>query len=560
MRILFSTSLLCFLINVTTNAQWTSNTSLNTTVSDQLGSNEATPLMVTVNSGSTYVSWFQPVAGTNYELRMQRLNQNGVGQWGPAGLLVSNFPQNSALYRYDLKADNDGNAIVAFQDERSGHLDIVAYKIDPNGTQVWGANGIALTDPASSQGLAPNIGITTNNDIFIAWNAYNGSNKWIAVQKITAAGNTSWPNIMEIRDITNVKRYSRPTMVPSLVDDVVMLYVQETGSGFGVSTMLSQHFDINGLPVWPQPITVSTYNIPFFYFPAAVNDHNGGFFVGFNTSLPAAPSTGVVYLQHVNSAGSTWNATGVSASTLPNSQRFSPQTLFDAVNNEVYVLIKATDPNQGQSGVYVQKFSTAGTVSWNPNGVQLVPIQAAYNDPNTFSLTPTGVIVTYSTGSNINKVLNAVKVDTAGTLQWSANSVPVCNVNMGKDDVWSGIFASNQVVIVWMDERNGGGIYAQNINDNGILGSTSGINDNIETNALFNIYPNPSSELHIYVNSTDFTSLQITDLAGRVVFNKIGDEITSGNLIVINKEFSNGIYLISMTVNENKYQKLWMHN
>src|SRR5580765_4842504 len=95
-------------------AQWTADSTQNTIVRDNSGTEEVTPLIASLTDGSTYVSWFESV-NSSYELRMQLLDPNGFALWDPAGLVVSDYPQSSALYRYDLKTDNEGNAVVGFQ-------------------------------------------------------------------------------------------------------------------------------------------------------------------------------------------------------------------------------------------------------------------------------------------------------------------------------------------------------------------------------------------------------------------------------------------------------------
>ena len=110
-------SILLFLGYLNSNAQWTSNTLLNTKVRDSVGTEEATPLSATTADGKTYISYFESYSGS-YRLRMQLLDPSGNKLWAPEGIVVSAFPQSSALFRYDLKVDRNSNAVVAFQDIR----------------------------------------------------------------------------------------------------------------------------------------------------------------------------------------------------------------------------------------------------------------------------------------------------------------------------------------------------------------------------------------------------------------------------------------------------------
>src|SRR5688572_26097352 len=116
-------------------AQWTPDSTINTTVADVASVEEIAPMMATTSEGFTYVSWFTLNQSTNmYELYMQLLDTVGVELWAPGGLLISNQPQSQTIFRYDLKVDNLDNAVVAFQDLRQGtDYTIVVYKLDKAG-------------------------------------------------------------------------------------------------------------------------------------------------------------------------------------------------------------------------------------------------------------------------------------------------------------------------------------------------------------------------------------------------------------------------------------------
>src|SRR5215475_3983968 len=138
-----------FVFIQTSVAQWSNDSTQNTVVEDHNGVDEITPLQATASNGYTYVSWFEEDNG-NYDARMQLFDVQGNKLWSDDGLLVSNHPTGSALYVYDLAADHNGNAIVAFQDERNGDLMPVAYKLDVEGNFIWGPDGIVLHDTTAT--------------------------------------------------------------------------------------------------------------------------------------------------------------------------------------------------------------------------------------------------------------------------------------------------------------------------------------------------------------------------------------------------------------------------
>jgi hypothetical protein len=299
-------------------AQWTDNTLLNTSVRSGSGVDAVTPLMSDGPDGSTYVSWFDGQPG-GYQLQMQRLDVNGYPLWAGEGLLVSDHPQNSALFRYDLKTDNEGNAIVAFQDERSGHLDIVVYKVGPAGDLMWGADGVPLTDPASTQGLAPVIGVLSSNEVVIAWKASDDTDKWVAMYQVLADGSVPFQPPYQI---TGPAKYSRPKVIPTNNNGFFVQYVEEVGNFPFTCTMYAQAFDGDGNVYGT--FTVSTKTISVFYFPEPVPDGESGFYVAFTTSNPDNQALSDVYVQHMDMTGTTWSETGVEAAVGTATHRFTP--------------------------------------------------------------------------------------------------------------------------------------------------------------------------------------------------------------------------------------------
>ncbi|HMT29996.1 MAG TPA: T9SS type A sorting domain-containing protein [Bacteroidia bacterium] len=530
-------------------AQWTSNTQINTEVKDSIGFEESVPLSATTSDGKTFVSYFAQYNG-GYQMRLQLLDSAGYKLFGPAGLLVSNFPQSTALFRYDLKLDSEDNAVVAFQDIRTGGaLNIVAYKIDPLGNFIWGNNGIQLIDPVSTEGLGPNIGFTNAGNVIISWNASSANASWVAVEKLSPGGTLMWTNTLRVIDSTFTKRYTRPSTVPVGADDFSMLYVEQTGFGLGVSNMYAQRYDSNGNSFWISPIHISTKTISFFYFCKAISDDQGGFFVGFSTSDANFPALSDVYVQHVDSSGNLWNATGNIACNVPNIQRYCNATRFSSTNNTFWVLMKVTDVNQNQSGVTVQSFDITGNVLLTPAAVPLRPISSTYDDPSDFAITSDGIIAFYITGNLPNQTINAIKSDFFGNLQWNGFQANICTNSSGKDDLAAGLFVNNQVVAVWTDYRNDYGVYAQNIRNDGQMGPLTSIQSvSGEANGIF-VYPNPfENTINLKLNNIDsgVINLKLTDISGRIIWQ---NQMETNENVISNltlQAINSGVYFLEI--------------
>jgi len=538
-------------------AQFTIDTLQNTVVHNLPGSEQSVPLSVTTSDGKTYISWFDISSGS-YVLRMQLLDAAGNAMWGPGGIVVSSYPQSTALFRYDLAIDNEDNAVVAFQDERSGDLRVVVYKLNTSGTQLWGSAGVALNDSTAS-GLGPRITVTGNNNVIVAWGASIGSSKWISFQKISPSGNILWS-----KRIIGTVKYSRAVMVPSGTDGFQMLYVQETGNFPGVSTMFAQRFDGNGNGIWPAPVQVSTKTIQFFFFPEIVSDGAGGFLIAFTGPNPSNPAQNDVFAQRVDSAGNKWNLTGNAAATQPGDIRMTGHFLRHAPTGQFFVTLQVTDPSQGQSGIALQGFDSAGNVLLGPNGILLKPVSATYHLPFGLADAGNGLICIYEEGSGFGtKLLKAFKTDYSGSLVWSYDPV-VSNFPCNHDDLSTGRFRNNQVVFVWEDDRlNPGsdlGIYTQNMTGDGQFGNITGLENRPQPLSL-QVFPNPGVNPSI-VFSHPFAGtglLRIFSTEGRLVYER-DLQITAGdNRIQPIVELEEGLYQIEIVTPAGRSLGKWLN-
>ncbi len=447
------------------NAQFTEDTLNNLAIHDVVGSEQATPLSATTSDGRTYISWFDISSGS-YVLRMQLLDANGIAQWPSGGIVVSDFPQSSAIFRYDLKVDLTDHAVVAFQDERSGEMKPVVYRIAPDGSSVWGNEGLPLSD-STATGLAPKIGITRSNNIIVAWNADAGGTRWLSYQKINPSGDLIWS-----KRIFDGNKYSRPCISQRDSDGFTMMYVKETGNFPGVTcTMLAQAFDENGAALWNSPTTVSSKTITFFFFPEITSDNAGGFFIAFNTGNPVNVMLNDVYAQHVDSLGNIWSSTGTELANSTIENKSFAGLIFNENLQQIFVQLQVLDGNQSASGVSLQKINASdGSVLFGANALIIKNQSAQYYLPFGISDAGDGLIGIYGLGTFGNQQLQAYKVDYSGMPAWNYDPT-LCSFNSNKDDVAVGMFMNDQCVVAWADDRNDLGIYAQNIKIDGSFGS-----------------------------------------------------------------------------------------
>ncbi|MEZ4740169.1 MAG: hypothetical protein R2818_12650 [Flavobacteriales bacterium] len=522
-HILFTTSLL---LAATVAAQWTTP-DLNTAVSATTGVGAATPLSAPGPDGSTYACWFENSTGA-YVLKMQRLDADGNALWATGGIVVSAENQNTALFRYDFKSDNAGNAIVAFQDERSGSLDVVAYKIGPDGQSQW-PGGIPLLTP-SATGLAPVIGVLADDRIVFAWNT-DRSPATVAYLIVEPNGTFSGvPFEVGGSGITG-----RPKVVPTSDGGFWLQYVHQTGNFLSPGTMYTVRCDASGTP-GPE-INVAAATISGFYFPEPVSDQHDGFYVAFNTGNVANGNLTDVNVQRVRANGINWSTNGVAVEDGVLTQRYTGTATPALVSDDdgLFMAYSITNLNQSEGGIAVQKFDTAGVVAFGATGSIVEASSSARPQPFGTIATPSGIIAAYTTGEFGNVTAHALQVDLNGAVVQPV--IDLCTTPSGKDDATITPFRNGQAVAVWQDERNGGSIYAQPI----LLDINIGLAEQRDDGIVLLGGAAPSL---LFRTATPATTLCITDVNGRLLHEQRLPAQAEGAQVLLPLGDASGVYLV----------------
>lgn len=503
--------LILLLVASTAQGQWTTDVSMNTPVRTLTTGEATSQLIADGPNGSTYTCWFENVSGM-YQLRMQRVDAGGNNLWPDTGLVVSAHPQNSAIFRYDLQSDRDGNAIVAFQDERTGSLDIVAYKIAPDGEFLWGADGVELPTPGTT-GLAPSLAPLENGNTVIAWNT-NDSPGQVAAQLVDPNGTLLLIVPITISASTAV---SRPKPVGTSDGGFILQYEVSNG-GFGLppSTMYAQRYDAGGTAAWPSAVQLSSTPVAFFYFPQPVSDGHDGLYLAYNSSNPDNPSFTDVFVQRLRENGTLWSTEGTRLDNSSITQKFTAGKGLVWINDTdgLMIPLQVTDGAQGQSGVAVQRVDTAGVRQLGDAAVTIIPVSANYTSPVDISATEDGAVLVHSTGGFGQEHFAATRVDLSGSPAWVPAQRDISTADSNKGDGALTSTRDGQAVVVWQDDRTPNGIYAQNIAElSTAVGSAAWLLPNIRLES------NPAdSPVLIMGPEMHESRLAVFDLQGKQVY------------------------------------------
>jgi hypothetical protein len=75
----------------------------------------------------------------------------------------------SWLTDWDMTVDQDNYAILTFQDIRNaGNNNVYAYRISPDGSFVWGPDGLELSNTTDFD-VSPKVTVTSARNAVVAW-------------------------------------------------------------------------------------------------------------------------------------------------------------------------------------------------------------------------------------------------------------------------------------------------------------------------------------------------------------------------------------------------------
>jgi len=555
------TLILLFVSAITTFAQWNPNTSVNTIVSDETGEQSVQKLALCPD-GSTYFAWFDNRGGS-YAVYLQKLDINGNAQFAAGGILISSNPQNSSLVDWDMIADNNNNCILTFTDIRSGgQINPFAYMISPAGTQMWGANGIALSDSVNSFQPNPKVAQTSDGNYVFFWRIGSGPQK-LAFQKINAAGVKQWGTSPVFWTSGTTENYDWPAIVPSDNGSVIVMFSGYTGSFISPSNyrIYSQKVSSTGARVWnaTQDTVYSLGRVSGFYTPRLFPDGNSGAVYCWHDDRNAVNLT-TGYIQRKNSGGSIQfpvNGTAVSGNTSNN--HFAPVAAYMPATGETFVAWQEANSGQTQWGFYAQKINSSGVRQWG-DGLAIQSLGTDQVGLYTVMTRDTSAIICFnqSAPSNTN-LIKASKLGTSGSYHWPGNIVTSSSVSSSKIRINSVINPANgNSILCWQDKRlDGGGIYAQNIKFDGTFGPLTGIttiNHNVpEKFELKQNYPNPfnpATKIRYSITSAGKVNISVYDILGNRVSVLVNAEQNAGTYEAgfDASGFATGIYMYKITV------------
>lgn len=463
-------------------AQWSSDPSNSLVIADASGE-QVQPKIVPTADGGFYISWFDN-SGGGYDVYLQRLDAGGNEQFAHNGVLVAdrNF---SSTQDYGLSIDDSGNALLAFRyNDMGGTAQIVAQKIAPDGTLLWGDPGVFVSADANGAN-APKITATGDGNVAVAWSGGDGS---LVVQKLDSSGMPLW-GASGVSVVPSSGFFFLADLHGDADGNVIASWSAQLS--FSDREMWAQKFaSADGANLWgTDPVKVfdgSDGAMQLGYFPPFIADGSGGaVFVWYTVGV----SAGVVRVQHLDSTGTpAFAQNGVLASIDSSQSHVEPSGAYDATTGDIYALWRETDiATQSQIGVYAQRVDSSGALQWGDGGMVLVPLGSTDQSQMRALPAPDGMLAAWASDDAPNPMpIHVARLASDGSYVWPSQTVDITTEPNDVGRLAGALSSDGFAAYAWTASASSGSgdIHAQNINMDGSLGVT--VTDRIFANGFDN--------------------------------------------------------------------------
>lgn len=423
-------------------ADWSSNPVTNTPVATVAG-DQIQPKVVPGPDGGSYVSWFDNRVG-GYDVYLQRFDRDGNPLWTENGILIADL-DNSSTQDYWLCSDGVDGCVLTFLDTRFGGVKVTATRVDAEGSQVWGDDGVQMVGAGASQN-SPRVSLTGDGAIVVGWTDSSAT----GLHRFNLAGEAAWatPVFLTVAGAG----LTLADLQPGDGTSVIASMVRATGFA-GAKTLRAQKVDATGALLWGAThVTVfSSGSLQFGNFPAFLSDGAGGAVFAWYTTGPLQS-----WAQRVNAAGAIqWGTNGVSVTTTTTKERVSPSVAFDPASQTTYVGFLDHTPASSLYGVGAQAFDAAGARLWGANGATILATQTNFGtremEAEVLDGKPTFFYVRDLAFNN--GTLFAAALNGDGTPAWRGTSVTLGAQALGYSRLET-LAKGDHVVAIWQDTRN----------------------------------------------------------------------------------------------------------
>lgn len=550
---------LLFFCATASNAQWNSDTAINTIVCNN-SSIQANVQMCSDGKGGAIMVWEDKREGIN-KIFAQRIDSIGTARWTANGIKVST--SDSLQTAPKIVSDKSGGAYIVWVQNGAGKTtDIYGAHIDSIGNELWvGGRAICTATGNQNEPVLACTGSGATAGVVVAWTDFRNSttnSSDIYIHRLTFSGNLNVAQDGKMVVSTQgvqTREQVNPQIISDANNSTWLAYRNYMGNAISGYDIYVVNFNIN--------LTQSSdFNVSQQQGSEAhqkiASDGAGGVYIVWDLGTSTASGQNI-YAQYVNASGaSQWTIGGITVCNA-NGTQGNPTITNDGFGNTIIGWI---DGRGAYTIIYAQRYNKLGVAKWTANGIAIgSPAINTQDQVSCIANGKGGVVFVfkdsrYAANNGGYSDIYAQQLDSLGTKLWGNIGKAVSTAaNLQEYPII--VPANNEsYIICWNDSRTGtSDIYASKIESNGILPTNitsisvanknntnilSWISENEINVSHFNIqYSTNGKEFttvglvsagknnysfnhtNYYLQNTNYYRLQIVDKDGSVTYSKI---------------------------------------
>jgi hypothetical protein len=370
-----------------------------------------------------------------------------------------------------IASDGAGGAIITWMDWRAYPICYTyAQRVDNTGIIRWTAGGISLGGGVEY----PVIVSDGAGGAIVAWAADRWEGPYytndILAQRLDASGNILWTSGGVPICVASEDQYKAMITSDGAGGAIIAWVDTRGGGGLGNGDIYAQKVNGSGIVQWTTNGVAICTAAGDQTYPEIISDGLGGAIVTWDDNRSGSD----IYAQKVNSSGVVqWTANGLPLCTATSSQDF-PVIAPDGSGGAI---VAWYDYRSGNYDIYAQRVNGSGTVQWTANGIPLCTEAGSQGHQTVVYDNAGGAIVAWrdSRGGTSNQVY-AQRVNASGAVQWTANGIALSTTNGSNSYPQIISNEAGEAIITWRNYRDGTNynIYAQRVGASGVVQWTAG--------------------------------------------------------------------------------------
>lgn len=430
------------------------------------------PTVAVENNGNAVVVWVgRPYGQDNEDIYVQKVNINGDRMWDRS-LRVNADEGAVNQASSSIVVDGNGNTIVVWADWRSGNWNVYAQRLGVNGNPLWDEDvRVNSSFGMVARGSPTSVDVDNDGEAIIAWEDERNGADDIYAQRLDANGNRLWNTDIKVNSDDGSAYQERPKVAMDNNGNTVFVWSDhrnDPGRSSNVE-VYAQYLDAQGGKIWVSDVRVNAdIGSVFRYSPGVAVGLNGEIFVVWRDlrNDPGDHSDADIYAQRLNTNGTRlWTTDLRINSDGPGNIQHGPSIVADDYGHAVIVW---EDRRSGRN-IYAQKIDINGSKLWVGDILVNLETSTIQGFPSIDIDDSDYAIVVWENGYNGSDIL-AQRIDSNGNRQWIDDQLVNSDIGYARQyRAHISTDSNGNSVIVWQDKRNGNyDPYVQHLSADGV--------------------------------------------------------------------------------------------